>query len=93
MLDRDQCVREIAHRLWEEEGRPSDQEKRHWATAERIFDAQEPVSSAGLGPSHEEAQKAARPIGIGKRRTVRKGSKRGAGDEINEHEGQRRWLV
>ncbi len=39
MLDRDQCVREIAHRLWEEEGRPSDQEKRHWATAERIFDA------------------------------------------------------
>ena len=28
MLDREQRVREIAHRLWEEEGRPTAQEKR-----------------------------------------------------------------
>ena len=41
MLDREQRVREIAHRLWEEEGRPCDQDKRHWATAERIFDSEQ----------------------------------------------------
>ena len=41
MSDREHQVREIAHRLWEEEGRPSDQEKRHWATAEHMFDAQD----------------------------------------------------
>jgi hypothetical protein len=33
--DREQRIREIAHRLWEEEGRPPDQEKRHWEAAER----------------------------------------------------------
>ena len=47
MLDREQRVREIAHRLWEEEGRPTDHEKRHWAAAERIFDSEGP-SSAGF---------------------------------------------
>jgi hypothetical protein len=41
MPDREHRVREIAHRLWEQEGRPSDQDKRHWATAEQILDAQE----------------------------------------------------
>jgi Protein of unknown function (DUF2934) len=41
MPDREHRVREIAHRLWEQEGCPSDQDKRHWATAEQILDAQE----------------------------------------------------
>ena len=41
MPDREQRVREIAYRLWEQEDRPSDQDKQHWVTAERIFDAQE----------------------------------------------------
>jgi Protein of unknown function (DUF2934) len=47
MSEREHQVREIAHRLWEQEGRPADQEKRHWATAERMFDAQERTSRAG----------------------------------------------
>jgi hypothetical protein len=71
MSDREHRVREIAHRLWEEEGRPADQEKRHWATAERVFDAQERASSAG-----SEAKEAQSPAGTGKRRTPRASAKR-----------------
>lgn len=33
---REQRIREIAHRLWEQEGRPSGQEQRHWEMAEAI---------------------------------------------------------
>ena len=60
MSEREHRVREIAHRLWEEEGRPADQEKRHWATAERMLDTQERTNSAATG----------------KRRTARTSSKR-----------------
>ena len=67
MSDREHRVREIAHRLWEEEGRPVDQEKRHWATAERMFDTQEQASS--------EARTAS-PVETGTRRTARKSAKR-----------------
>ena len=80
MSDRDHRVREIAHRLWEEEGRPSDQEKRHWAAAERLFDAQ---ATAGAGSDatgpHAEAQPAS-ASGAGKRRAARKGAKRDSGE-------------
>jgi hypothetical protein len=68
MSDREHRVREIAHRLWEEEGRPADQDKRHWATAERMFDTQERASSAG-----RDAQN---PVGTGKRRAARTSTKR-----------------
>jgi hypothetical protein len=66
MSQREQQVREIAHHLWEQEGRPADQEKRHWATAERMLDAQERTSSAA----------SASPVGAGKRRAARTGTKR-----------------
>ncbi|MBV8754949.1 MAG: DUF2934 domain-containing protein [Hyphomicrobiales bacterium] len=69
MSEREQQVRAIAHRLWEEEGRPTDQEERHWATAERMLDAQERASSAGSNAKrpHEEAQTAS-PVTTGRRR-------------------------
>lgn len=75
MLDRERRVREIAHRLWEEEGRPADQEKRHWATAERIFDTEARVSStqSELDLPRDEAGDAGRPDRMDKRRTERKG--------------------
>jgi Protein of unknown function (DUF2934) len=77
MSEREHRIREIAHRLWEEEGRPSHQDKRHWATAERMFDAQEEASRTGSDTKHrnEEAETAG-PTGTGKRRTVRKAAKR-----------------
>ena len=57
MSDREHRVREIAHRLWEDEGRPSDQEKRHWATAERMFDAQATAEGAAAGTSKPRASR------------------------------------
>jgi Protein of unknown function (DUF2934) len=76
MSEREQQVREIAHRLWEEEGRPSDQEKRHWATAERMFDA-------ARGRSAGSDAQPASATGAGKRGAARKGAKRTpAGSEI-----------
>ena len=77
MLDREQRVREIAHRLWEEEGRPTNQEKRHWAAAEQIFDS-EGANGAGLELPSEDAHRAARPALASKRRAERKNSKRAA---------------
>lgn len=75
MLDREQRVREIAHRLWEEEGRPVDQEKRHWATAEQIFDARGQLSPPDRQPKvpQEEMRDTAAPAATVKRRKERKG--------------------
>ena len=74
MSEREQQVRAIAHRLWEEEGRPADQEKRHWATAERMFDTQERASGAGSDAKHPPA--AAQTASPAKRRTARTNAKR-----------------
>jgi hypothetical protein len=72
MSDREHRVREIAHRLWEEEGRPTDQDKRHWATAERMLDAQAQASSAGSEAKLRDENAA----GTGTRRTARRNAKR-----------------
>jgi hypothetical protein len=72
MSEREQQVRAIAHRLWEEEGRPADQEKRHWATAERMFDAQERASRAGS----DAKLPGENATGTGTRRTTRRSAKR-----------------
>jgi hypothetical protein len=39
--DREQRIREIAYRLWEEEGRPEGGAERHWFAAEAVFNAEE----------------------------------------------------
>ena len=41
MNSRDDRIREIAHRLWEEEGRPANQEERHWQMAESAVEQEE----------------------------------------------------
>ncbi|MEC8916458.1 MAG: DUF2934 domain-containing protein [Pseudomonadota bacterium] len=40
MTSREQRVRMLAYRIWESEGRPEDQEARHWEMAERIVEAE-----------------------------------------------------
>jgi hypothetical protein len=45
--DRQQRIRDIAHRIWEEEGCPGDQEDRHWRMAENIV-AEEDAERSGL---------------------------------------------
>lgn len=41
MTGREDRIREIAYLLWEEEGRPADQEARHWQMAESALDQEE----------------------------------------------------
>ena len=40
MISREQRVRMLAYRIWESEGRPDDQDDRHWEMAERIVEAE-----------------------------------------------------
>jgi len=76
MDEREHRIREIAHRLWEGEGRPSDQDKRHWEEARRIVDEQEGVTSRApdstSASEQPEAAAAEKPSDNAKRRTARK---------------------
>ncbi|HYS49517.1 MAG TPA: DUF2934 domain-containing protein [Xanthobacteraceae bacterium] len=57
MTSREQRIREIAHRLWEQEGRPPDQERRHWEMAERMVEKEE----AGTGGEPARKARPSRP--------------------------------
>lgn len=48
MPTREEKIRERAHQLWEQEGRPAGQEAQHWERASREIDAAE-AASDGLG--------------------------------------------
>ena len=37
---RDQRITDVAHKIWEEEGRPEGQAEAHWARATAIVDAE-----------------------------------------------------
>lgn len=45
MEDREQKIRDLAHRLWEDTGRPDGQSDRHWTQARAIIGAQEGETS------------------------------------------------
>jgi hypothetical protein len=50
LQDREQGIREIAHRLWEEAGRPSGQEVLHWQMACHTWElSQEPEQDSEVG--------------------------------------------
>jgi len=51
MADREQRGREIAHRLWEDEGRPSGEHQRHWATAEHMVAQADHASADAAQPA------------------------------------------
>jgi hypothetical protein len=42
--DRDERIRQLAYRIWESEGRPPNQEARHWNMASKLVEASERVS-------------------------------------------------
>ncbi len=48
MPTREEKIRERAHQIWEQEGRPGGQEARHWERASREIDAAE-ADSADIG--------------------------------------------
>ncbi|GLQ99180.1 DUF2934 domain-containing protein [Dyella mobilis] len=39
--ERQRRISEIAHRIWESEGRPTGQARRHWQMAEKLVQAEE----------------------------------------------------
>ena len=41
MPDREQKIRERAHQIWEQEGRPDGREQEHWERPSREVDAKE----------------------------------------------------
>jgi hypothetical protein len=57
--DLEKRIREVAHRIWEDEGRPPGQEKRHWEMAESLIDVGndpiEPTSLPEPGPVPAQA--------------------------------------
>lgn len=51
-------IEQLAHEIWEAEGRPDGQSARHWAMAERLADAESRVaeqSGSTLTPPSEDA--------------------------------------
>jgi hypothetical protein len=51
--DRHQRITQLAHEIWEAEGRPEGQSLRHWGMAERLVEAEERYArehAGGSGP-------------------------------------------
>jgi hypothetical protein len=46
MTDDDQPIRELAYRIWEEEGRPEGLADQHWAMAQRMLGKTAPEAEA-----------------------------------------------
>jgi len=50
MPDREERIRERAHQLWEQEGRPDGRHADHWERAAREVDAEDRSLDAGTAP-------------------------------------------
>jgi hypothetical protein len=47
MDNREERIRQKAHQLWEDAGRPTDKADAHWVEAERLIDKEDHKSDAG----------------------------------------------
>ena len=54
MTDREQKIRERAHRIWEEEGRPEGREQNHWERAAREIDSEDGEPGKDQQIDHEQ---------------------------------------
>jgi hypothetical protein len=66
MNSRDDRIREIAHRLWEEDGRPPGEDARHWQMAESAAEQEEAEEAErkiveGVPPGETPAEDAPLP--------------------------------
>jgi hypothetical protein len=50
-----EAVRELAHRLWEQRGKPEGEAERHWLEAERMLGAQKRTDSQRVDESVRES--------------------------------------
>jgi len=55
--DREVRVREIAYRMWEEEGHPDGAAERHWRAAEAMIEADDPARKAIEGEPPGDMEK------------------------------------
>jgi len=55
MSDREMRVRERAHQLWEQEGRPDGRESDHWERASREIDVEDSTLVAKKAPRARKA--------------------------------------
>jgi Protein of unknown function (DUF2934) len=82
MTDKEQRIREVAHRIWEDEGRPADQAERHWEMAQRVVEAADPEGSEPTLVPGTDPEGAAttsgtdRTVPIGPESAVPRGAKR-----------------
>jgi hypothetical protein len=56
MADRDRRVREVAYRLWEDEGRPDGRDAEHWRRALTLVEAEEALALRSDPPPPPEAK-------------------------------------
>lgn len=65
MSDRETRVRERAHHLWEQEGRPSGREAEHWHQASREIEAEDsPVAAKTKAPRTRKSASAGSDGGL-----------------------------
>lgn len=55
-LARSRRIGELAHAIWEAEGRPDGQSARHWAMAERLADAEIRAAEQSDGTPHPDQE-------------------------------------
>jgi hypothetical protein len=59
METREDKIRALAHRLWDESGRPEGKEGEHWSQAEKIVDEQNSVAAQSpKDPTRENRNRA-----------------------------------
>lgn len=67
MSDREARVRERAHQLWEQEGRPDGRHHDHWEQASREIDAEGVAVAEPAAPARKKAlraRKSAQPAAV-----------------------------
>lgn len=63
MSDREERIRQHAYRIWQEEGTPDGQARRHWEMAEELVAQEEGVSlTTEPNPMREEAPPREEPV-------------------------------
>ena len=56
-MNNEQRIRELAHQIWESEGRPEGQDTRHWEMAIKLLDSEQQGDLQPLPPKKPAARK------------------------------------
>lgn len=70
-MAREDEIRQVAHELWEAEGRPEGHAEEHWSKAEQIVAAKELNGAAAMAAKPQRAVKQGRSAGTATRKPAR----------------------